>query len=123
MVISGLIKAVTNLLNIVRPPLAAIPGFLLLCTAFRRPGISSIIMSVKTYADMHYVKQEYDEIVKKFVYNILNRFKLNLQDKSVCFIIIPPGELILSLTSGNVGGPLVLNGTNLNYVFAWGIIR
>lgn len=123
MVISSLINALSLLLEHIRTPLLPIPGILLFCTAFRRPGFSSILMSAKVFADMNYVEPENDEVVKGVVYNLLNRIKLNIHDDGVCFVIIPPGNLQVQLNSGNALGPLVLLGSNINYVFAWAIIR
>lgn len=48
---------------------------------------------------------------------------MNIQDDGVCFVAIPPGELKFQLVGGNAGGPLVLDGQNINYVFTWAIIR
>ena len=80
-------------------------------------------MSAKIYADMNYAQNENDEIVKQFVFNVIDRIKQNIHDDGVCFVIIPPGELRVELSGGNAGGPVVLDGSNTNFVFAWGIIR
>lgn len=121
--ISGLIQIISTALSAIRIPLAPLPGLLLFCTASRRLGFSSILASAKVYADMNYVSEDNDEIVKKFTFNLINRIKLNIQDDSVCFIAIPPNELRLQLIGGNAGGPITLDGANKNYVFAWAIIR
>lgn len=80
---------------------------------------------------MTYV-QENDEIVKKFVYNVINRIKMNIQDDGVCFVIIPPGEMKFQLVGANAMGPIILNESpadsskspsNNNFVFVWAIIR
>lgn len=121
--ISSLISIVNTALEKTRVALKHIPGLLLICTCGRRPGFSSILTSAKAYADMDYVSEENDEIVKEFTFNLINRIKLNLQDDGVCFIAIPPGSLRLQLNGGNAGGPAILTGSNKNYVFTWGIIR
>ena len=121
--ISSLMQIVNGALDRTRIALQKIPGLLMICTCSRRPGFSSILASAKVYSDMNYVQQEYDDIVKKFVYNVVDRIKLNMQDDGVCFIVIPPNELILQLAGGNAGGPVLLTGTNKNYVFTWGITR
>jgi hypothetical protein len=72
---------------------------------------------------MVYADNENDDIVKEFVFNVIDRIKRNLQDDGVCFIAIPPGSIQLQLNGGNAGGPAVLVGSNKNYVFTWGIIR
>lgn len=72
---------------------------------------------------MEYANNENDEIVKAFVYNIVERIKQNIQDDGVCFVAIPPGGINLSLSGGNAGGPVSLTGSNVNYVFTWAIIR
>lgn len=121
--ISSLMQIVNGALDRTRIALQKIPGLLMICTCSRRPGFSSILASAKVYSDMNYVQQEYDDIVKKFVYNVVDRIKLNIQDDGVCFIVIPPNELTLQLAGGNAGGPVLLTGTNKNYVFTWGITR
>lgn len=121
--ISGLISIISEGLERVRIKLQQIPAILLLCTCTRRSGLSSIIMSAKIYADMNYAQNENDEIVKQFVFNVIDKIKQNIHDDGVCFVIIPPGELRVELSGGNAGGPVVLDGSNTNFVFAWGIIR
>lgn len=120
--ISSLMSLVTMALDRTRIALTKIPGIFLICTCVRRPGFSSILASAKVYSDMNYVENN-DEIVKEFTFNLINRIKLNIQDDGVCFVAIPPGELKFKLVSGNAGGPLVLDGQNVNYVFTWAIIR
>lgn len=121
--ITSLISIVNTALDKTRVALQQIPGLMLICTCTRRPGFSSIIASAKAYADMKYVSEENDEIVKEFTYNLINRIKLNIQDDGVCFIAIPPGNLQLQLNGANALGPAVLIGSNKNYVFTYGIIR
>lgn len=121
--ISGLISLVNSALDRTRIALQKIPGLLLVCTCSRRPGFSGILTSAKVYADMTYADNENDEILKEFIFNVIDRIKKNLQDDGVCFIAIPPGAIQLQLNGGNAGGPVVLTGSNKNYVFTWGIIR
>ena len=121
--ISGLISIISEGLERARIKLQQIPAILLLCTCTRRSGLSSIIMSAKIYADMNYAQNENDEIVKQFVFNVIDRIKQNIHDDGVCFIIIPPGELQLQLNGANALGPVVATGSNTNFVLAWGIIR
>ena len=68
-------------------------------------------------------QNENDEIVKKFVFNVVDKIKKNIQEDGVVFVSIPPGELKLQLNGANGGGPVVLTGSNKNFVFAWAIIR
>ena len=121
--ISGLISIVNGALDRTRVALQKIPGLLLICTCSRRSGFSSILTSAKVYADMAYANNENDDIVKEFVFNVIDSIKRNLQDDGVCFIAIPPGSIQLQLNGGNAGGPAVLVGSNKNYVFTWAIIR
>lgn len=121
--ITSLLNIVSGAMNKARTILVQIPGILLICTCSRRPGFSSILASAKIYADMKYAQNENDEIVKKFVFNVIDRIKKNMQDDGVCLIAIPPNGLILQLVGGNAGGPAVLNGSNVNYVFTWAIMR
>ena len=119
--ISSLIEIVNRSLDKVKVGLQHIPAVLLICTCIRRPGFSSIITSAKIYADMF--ENENDEIVKAFVFNVVDKIKRNLQDDGVCFIAIPPGNLKVQLVGGNAGGPIALKGSNINFIFTWGIIR
>lgn len=130
--ISSLISIVTNALDKTKVFLAKIPGLLLICTCTRRPGFSTILTSAKVYSEMDYVQEEYDEVLKKFIFNLINRIKMNIQDDGVCFVIIPPGEMKFQLMGANAGGPIVLSESpqdtsqapsNNNFIFAWAIIR
>ena len=119
--IRSLLSNIVAAVDSVRTALAPIPGILMLCTCSRRPGFSSIIASAKVYADMN--QNENDEIVKKFVFNVINRIKENLHDDGVCLVVIKPNELQFQLTGGNAGGPVEAVGTNINPVLTWAIIR
>lgn len=131
--IAGLVQIVSSAVDAIHSFLAPIPGILMLCTCTRRPGLSSILMSAKIYADMN--QNENDEIVKKFVFNVIDKIKRNLQNDGVCFVIIPPGELKFQLIGANAGGPIILNesptsspekpepASNNSYIFAYAIIR
>ena len=120
--ISSIIQTISSAIDSVRNVLAPIPGLFLICTCTRRPGFSSIITSAKIYADMN--QNENDEIVKKFVMNVVDKIKKNIHDDGVCFVIMPPGSLAFQLIGSNAGGPIVFSETqNLNFVFAWAIIR
>ena len=121
--IEELIILTTSALDGVRKKLQKIPGLLLSATCARRPGFSSVITSAKIYAEMTYLQRDYDDIVVEFVYNMIDRIKMNLQDDGVCFVAIPPGELKVKLTGGNGGGPIVLDGANKNFIITYGIIR
>ena len=130
MILSTLIHTLSNVIDSTRSFLAPIPGALLLCTCSRRPGFSSILTSAKVYADMN--QNENDEIVKRFVYNVIDKIKMNIQDDGVCLIAIPPGALRFNLIGANAMGPIVLNEdpkdsnetpSNRNFTFMWGIIR
>ena len=121
--ISSIIDAMLSMVDKSRKKLEKLPGLFYVCTCARRPGFSSIVASAEAYAEMHYVQEEYDDVVTEFTYNLINRIKENLQDDGVCFVAIPPGEIQLKLTGGNGGGPIELTGSNKNYVFTYAIIR
>lgn len=128
--IANIIQMVSMALDNVRSILVPIPAILMLCTCTRRPGFSSILASAKIYADMN--QNENDEIVKKFVFNVVDKIKTNLQDDGVCFVIIPPGEIKFQLVGANAGGPILLNESlsdskkspaNNHFIFTYAIIR
>jgi hypothetical protein len=104
-----------------RNAISKLPGLFFVCTCSRRPGLSSILTSAAVYSKMD--KNENDEVLKKFTYNLLDTIKKNIQDDGVCFVIIPPGELNFNLSGANAGGPIILRGSNKNYVFTYAIIR
>lgn len=119
--IAELIENFMVVIDKARVALQPLPSIMLLCTCMRRPGISAVVTSAKIMGDME--QNENDDVVKKFIFNVVEKIKLNFQDDAVCFIAIPPGELRFKLMSANGGGPIVLDGTNNSYVFMWAIIR
>lgn len=119
--ISDVLEAVDGIFDKTRKALEPIPATMLLATAARRPGFSETITSAEISADM--VQNEYDDTVKAFICNVVDKIKTNMQDDSVCFIAIPPNELKFKLMGANAMGPFVLDGTNTNFVFIMAIIR
>ena len=125
--ITTVVQTLANLVELTRSRVRKIPGLLLMSTASRRPGFSSILTSAKIYTDMlkDGVRSDYDfdSVLKNFVLNVVDKLKRGLQDDGVCLIAIPPEELQFRIPSGNVGGESTLEGSNTNYVFVYGIIR
>ena len=119
--IRGLLDTLSSAVDRSRRAIQKLPGLFFVCTCSRRPGFSSILTSAAVYAGMD--QNENDEILKKFIYNLIDKIKKNIQDDGVCFVIIPPLELKFNLTGANAGGPIVLQGSNNNYVFTYAIIR
>lgn len=120
--ISEIINAVSGLLGEARAPLLPIPGILLKCTAMHRPGLSAAIAASHTFSSLG-KENNGDDILKRFIFNFVETLKTNMQDDGVCNIAFPPGSFLFRLEGVNGGGPVVLIGTNKNYVLGWGIIR
>lgn len=134
--ITSVIEAVLTMAERVRNALVPIPGLLLLSTSSRRPGFSSILTSAKIYSDLNIDTSagvtNNDEILKKFIFNVVDKIKLGLHADAVCMMAIPPGEIQYVLTGGNPMGPIIFNQdpeneektpSNKEFVFVFGIIR
>ena len=122
--ISNILALINTALSGVLEILKPIPGFLLLCMSNRRPGIESILMAAEIFSNLKLSREDgFDDVLTKFIFNYVRILKENLQDDGVCLIVIPPNELKFQLTGGNAGGPIVLTGSNKNFVLCYGIIR
>ena len=120
--ITEVINAISGLLGEARGPLIPIPGILLKCTAMRRPGISAAVAAARAFSNQ--IKGNFeDDTLKRFIFTFVETLKTNMQDDGVCNIAFPPGSFLFRLEGVNGGGPVVLIGTNKNYVLGWGIIR
>ena len=83
--IVNLIQVITGAIENIRSFLAPIPAILLQCTCSRRPGFSAILTSAKIYADMK--QTENDDIVRKFVFNVIDKIKKKRQKTFNTFCI------------------------------------
>lgn len=123
-------KAITTVLEKVRPPVAPIPPILLLCEIMNRPGLSAIALASAVIARMTAegfptgVNEDGSENMgNKFVLILCEELIKEIQTNAVVETSIPPGAISSSGTGANMGGPVSISAYNDKMAAVKGLIR
>ena len=128
--ISNVLTLTKSALKIIRKPVERISAALVYATASVRPGISREIVTANiieengTYGiNTGQMPDGTDNVVNKFVYNVVDKVVDELKDNSLVACVIPPASVMVEATGGNAGGPVKAVGTNVSFAKGYGIIR
>jgi hypothetical protein len=128
--IQKIVDSVNSLLQSVRTPVIPIPAILLLCTVFRRPGISPMLISANVIkrqsefgAPTGSLPDGSRNMMNSLIYVMTEEIINELQKSCVIESVIPPGTVQMIGTGANGGGPVVVTSTNTLPIKATGILR
>jgi hypothetical protein len=128
--IRSVLDTVNAALDVAKKPVTSIAAFLIYATAVQRPGISKITIASNIIADnaelginTGQMPDGTDNVVNKFVSNVVEKVVDTLKDDAMVECVIPIGSVIVNATGGNAGGPVEAVGTNINYAKGYGVIR
>ncbi len=128
--IQQVVDTANEALNALKKPAYKVPAFLTYVTSVSRPGISRNIIAANIIAEngtyginTGQMPDGTDNVVNKFVYNVVEKVIDELKDNALVECTIPPGSVIVRVKGGNAGGPIEAVGTNVNYGKGYGIIR
>lgn len=129
MSIETICKKITDIIDKARSPIATIPSILLVCSAIKRPGMSSMMIASRIIQRQAEAGAPYGpaadgssnimEAMERIrVEEIVNALKMDSRVQ----VGIPIGALQIVVTGGNAGGAFVAQGININDGHADGII-
>lgn len=129
MSIDSICNQLNNLIDKARAPLATIPSILLICSAIKRPGLSSMLIASKIIrraaekgiptgaaADGSANLSTIMEAIR--VEEMVNAIKMDSRVQTG----IPIGGISVMVTGSNAGGALVAKGFNVNMPHGDGIV-
>jgi hypothetical protein len=128
--ISKIVESITSLIDKIRIPVIPIPAILLICTVFKRPGISPMMIAAKAIrrqsefgAPTGSLPDGSSNKMNSLIYVLAEEIVDEFQKNCVIECVIPPGSIRILGTGANGGGPVVITGTNMLPVKATGIPR
>lgn len=128
--IENIVNKITDALNKIRVPIIPIPNMLLLCSVFKRPGMSCMLASAKVIkrqsefgAPTGLLPDGSSNMMNSFIYVNMCETMDELRKNAVVEAVIPANTIVITATGGNAGGPVTVVGTNTNAIKATGIIR
>lgn len=130
MALENFVKNINNLLEKARQPLEPISGILLLCSVFKRPGMSSMVASANAIkrqsefgAPTGKLPDGTDNMMNSLIYVSIDETLRELRNNGKVEVVIPPGSIVIKGFGANAGGPVVFEGTNIINATGTGIIR
>lgn len=128
--IEKIINSISKILESIRPPVIPIPAILLLCTVFKRPGLSSLNVAARVIrrqaefgAPTGVLPDGTQNKMNALIYIMADEVVREIQRNSVIESVIPPGTMMITGVGANAGGPVVVTCTNTMPVKATGITR
>lgn len=128
--IQRIVDSINKLLDKVRVPVIPIPAILLLCSVFRRPGLSAMMIAAKAIkrqsefgAPTGALPDGSSNMMNSLIYILTEEIVREIQHNCVVESVIPPGTMVITGFGANAGGPVTIIGTNTLPVKATGITR
>lgn len=128
--ILSICNSVSGLIESVRPPASPIPAPILALGAVLRPGVSPMIVASQIIARQTEAGAPIGAMAdgSKNISEAMERIRVEEIMKALKFdaqveVAIPPGGIMFLGQGSNGGGPMVVNGMNINFVKAFGIIQ
>jgi hypothetical protein len=128
--IDKIVEKITNVIDKVRVPVIPIPAILLLCSVFRRPGLSAMIIAAKVIrrqsefgAPTGALPDGSSNKMNALISIMAEEIVREVQKSCVVESVIPPGGMTITGFGANAGGPVTIIGTNTLPVKATGLPR
>ena len=128
--IDKIVEKITNVVDKIRVPVIPIPAILLLCSVFRRPGLSAMIIASKVIRRQSEfggptgaLPDGSSNKMNALIYIMAEEIVREVQKSCVVESVIPPGGMTITGFGANAGGPVTIIGTNTLPVKATGLPR
>lgn len=128
--IDKIVEKITNVVDKIRVPVIPIPAILLLCSVFRRPGLSAMIIASKVIRRQSEfggptgaLPDGSSNKMNALIYIMAEEIVREVQKSCVVESVIPPGGMTITGFGANAGGPVTIIGTNTLPVKTTGLPR
>lgn len=128
--IDKIVKALNKVIDSVRVPIIPIPAILLLCSVFKRPGLSAMMIAAKVMrrqsefgAPTGALPDGSTNKMNALITIMAEEIVREVQKNCVVESVIPPGSINIVGHGANGGGPVVIQGTNVSPIKATGLPR
>ena len=128
--LNNVLKLVSNAFNTIKKPLVPLPPPLILTGASLRTGLNAKDITARILARQSEagapigdVFSESGNIAEKMEFIRVQEIIKALQLEGKIEIVVPPGVQVTTLGIGNMGGPVVSQGTTTSISIGQGLIR
>lgn len=128
--ITRIVDTINGVLEKARTPIIPIPAILLLCSVFKRPGLSPMMMASRIIkrqsefgANTGVLPNGESNMMNSLISVICEEVVREVQTNCVIESVVAPGTIFITGEGANAGGPVVITGTNTNPVKATGLPR
>lgn len=128
--IDRIVEKITNVVDKIRVPVIPIPATLLLCSVFRRPGLSAMIIASKVIrrqsefgAPTGALPDGSSNKMNALISIMAEEIVREIQKSCIVESVIPPGGMTITGFGANAGGPVTIIGTNTLPVKTTGLPR
>ena len=128
--ITKIVDSVNSLLEKARVPVIPIPAILLLCSVFKRPGLSPMLIASRIIkrqsefgAETGRLPNGSPNMMNSLISIICEEVVREIQTNCVIESVAAPGTISITGFGANAGGPVVITGNNTNPVKTTGIPR
>ena len=122
-------NSISSVLEKARAPIATIPAILLICSAIKRPGLSAMMIASRIIKRQSEAGAPFGAAAdgSANVAEAMERIRVEemvnaLKMESRVQIGMPIGGVQIMATGANSGGPVVVNGFNINMPHGDGIV-
>jgi hypothetical protein len=129
MSIESICNSISSVLEKARAPIATIPAILLICSAIKRPGLSAMMIASRIIKRQSEAGAPFGAAAdgSANVAEAMERIRVEemvnaLKMESRVQIGMPIGGVQIMATGANSGGPVVVNGFNINMPHGDGIV-
>lgn len=129
MSIESICNSISNVLEKARAPIATIPAILLICSAIKRPGLSAMMIASRIIKRQSEAGAPFGAAAdgSANIAEAMERIRVEemvnaLKMESRVQIGMPIGGVQIMATGANSGGPVVVNGFNINMPHGDGIV-
>lgn len=128
--ITTIVKTINSLLEKARVPVIPIPSILLLCSVFRRPGLSAMMIAARAIrrqsefgAPTGALPDGSPNLMNSLITVMAEEIVKEVQKNCVIESVIPPGTMVITGFGASPAGPVTITATNTSAVKATGIPR
>lgn len=119
--IKGVADAIKGMFNGTKNVSQSLPALLLFCTTMRRPGTSAMETTANIIQDYGKIgiptgtnTDGTPNLINAYTYLVVRNIYKDIKQNGVGEGVMSPGSIQFTGTGGNAGGPVVVQGTNIN---------